>query len=252
MHNTACIIRLTYSVTASGGETETMMLRTSQQQALRAAPHRRELARGSVLSKHPSENGFRSEGFKQKKTSGGARWEKPGAEQASKKVVPTSIIVDDCYVLQTKHPGIWVHGTTPIHWCPVLRSHAGLFFWCFVDYLNKRTMIFSFWAEGILFLVIMYSSGRKHALGRTPYLPNHIFYASAVCVRRKLTFTAIFLVLLTDQFDAFFNPENASETSTTNNTPPTWKTYELSRHRRCITLKLGDMPTTPIPTDVSL
>ena len=28
MHNTACIIRLTYSVTASGGETETMMLRT--------------------------------------------------------------------------------------------------------------------------------------------------------------------------------------------------------------------------------
>ena len=45
----------------------------SQQQALRAAPHRRELARGSVLSKHPSENGFRSEGFKQKKTSGGAR-----------------------------------------------------------------------------------------------------------------------------------------------------------------------------------
>ena len=49
--------------------------------------------------------------------------------------------------------------------------------------------------------------------------------------RRKLIFTAIFQVLPTDQFDAFFNPKNASETNTTNNTPSTWKTYELSRHR---------------------
>ena len=44
---------------------------------------------------------------------------------------------------------------------------------------------------------------------------------SAVYLGRKLTSTAIFLVLLTNQFGAFFNPKNASETNATNNNPPT-------------------------------
>ena len=92
----------------------------------------------------------------------------------------------------------------------------------------------------VLFLLLrsIYSSGRKHALRKTSYLTKHICYASAVCLRRKLTFTAIFLAQLTDQFDASFNPKNASETNATSNTS-TRKTYEFSCHR-CLTLNFGD------------
>ena len=57
-----------------------------------------------------------------------------------------------------------------------------------------------------------------------------------------LTFTAIVLVLtavLTNQFGTFFNPKNVSETNAASNTPPTRKTYELSRHC-CSTLIFGD------------
>ena len=88
----------------------------------------------------------------------------------------------------------------------------------------------------------MYFSDTKHALRKTPYLPNHIccIYVCAVYLRRKLAFMAILLVRLTNQFDAFFNPKNVSETNATNNAQPTWKTYEFSRHRCCFTLKFGD------------
>ena len=53
------------------------------------------------------------------------------------------------------------------------------------------------------------------------YLPNRTsVVVTAICLRRKLTFTAIFIVLLPDQFDAFFNPKNVSETNAINITPP--------------------------------
>ena len=65
-----------------------------------------------------------------------------------------------------------------------------------------------FSAEAILFLVYIL------AVGNTPYGKRHL-------TEEKLTFTAIFLVPLTDHFDAFFNPKNASETNATNKTPPT-------------------------------
>ena len=42
---------------------------------------------------------------------------------------------------------------------------------------------------------------------------------SAVYLRRKLTFTAIALVPLTNQFKVLVNPENASETNATSNSP---------------------------------
>ena len=67
----------------------------------------------------------------------------------------------------------------------------------------------------------MHLSGEKHALRKTPYLPNHICDASTVYLGIKLIFTVIFLVPLTNQFAAFFNPKNASETKATNNNPPT-------------------------------
>ena len=52
------------------------------------------------------------------------------------------------------------------------------------------------------------------------YLPNRTCVVTAVCLRRKIAFTAIFLGLLSDQFDAFFNPKNVSETNAINITPP--------------------------------
>ena len=94
--------------------------------------------------------------------------------------------------------------------------------------------MFFFWGRSNTIAgIYTYSSGRKHTLRKTPYLPNHICYASAVYLTRKLTFTAIFSARPTDQFGAIFNPKNTSETNATNNTPSTWKTYKLSRHRWC-------------------
>ena len=52
------------------------------------------------------------------------------------------------------------------------------------------------------------------------YLPNRTSVAIAVYLRRKLTSTAIFFVLLPDQFDAMFNPKNVSETNAINIIPP--------------------------------
>ena len=63
-------------------------------------------------------------------------------------------------------------------------------------------------------------------------------------LEKKLTFTAIFFLILPDQVDALFNPKNIARTkrniysfaiywSTT-------KKDELSRHRCCLTLNFGD------------
>ena len=122
-----------------------------------------------------------------------------------------------------------------------VRSHAGHFFllvflliiwWFFFFNCFLRR---SYTNSGIY----IYSSGTNHDLRKTPYLPNPICYASAIYLGRNLTFTAIFWVLLTDQFDAF-NPKNASETNATKNTPPTSKPYEFTRHRCCLPLNFGD------------
>ena len=55
-----------------------------------------------------------------------------------------------------------------------------------------------------------------------------------------------------DQYDAFFNPKNASEKNAENVTFAiywsTCKTYEFSRHRFCLALNLTTMATTYIPT----
>ena len=58
--------------------------------------------------------------------------------------------------------------------------------------------------------------GKRHTSRITSVTPLY----SAVHLRRKLPLTAIVLVLLTDQFDAFFNPKIASQTDAARNTPP--------------------------------
>ena len=102
-------------------------------------------------------------------------------------------------------------------------------------------------------------------VGRTPYgrrrtsrtkLENPL----QSTFRRKLkpTFTAICLVLLTNQFDAFFNPKNASETSATNNPSPSWEkvflrvlappvsfNIELRRQRQPLTFRPTPVPNGP-------
>ena len=54
------------------------------------------------------------------------------------------------------------------------------------------------------------------------YPPNQtsVVVVTAVCRGRKFTLTAIFFVLLPDQFHVFFNPKNVSETNAINITPP--------------------------------
>ena len=106
---------------------------------------------------------------------------------------------------------------------------VGIFFF----FLRKRSAISSIFASYIF-------SGREHALRKTAYVPVQTWKSSAVYLRRKLTFTATFLVRLTYQLDAFFNPKHASDTNSTNNTPSIWKMYEFSRHRCRLVLKVGD------------
>ena len=52
----------------------------------------------------------------------------------------------------------------------------------------------------------------------------------------------LFLVQVPDQFDALFNPKNASEKNIKNITRPSIgkKTYEFSRHRCCLALNVRD------------
>ena len=67
-----------------------------------------------------------------------------------------------------------------------------------------------------------------------------------ICMcRRKLTFTAMFLVSvrLRDNFGAFFNPKSASESNTISNTPPYFvqlerRTYKVSCHRMLLDIEL--------------
>ena len=64
------------------------------------------------------------------------------------------------------------------------------------------------------------------AVGNTPYGKRHtsrtILVSVTTPLQSKLTFTAIFLVLLTDQFDAFLTRKTPQRrTNATNNTPPT-------------------------------
>ena len=93
-------------------------------------------------------------------------------------------------------------------------------FLCFCSLFKFKKTVLSLFQQSLHTIsstYTIYSSNRKHALRKTPYLPNHICYAAAVYFRRELTFTAIFLFLPTDYFDEC--PINASETAATNNTP---------------------------------
>ena len=103
-----------------------------------------------------------------------------------------------------------------------------------------------FWnRSNIISSMYRYSLG----VGSTPYGKRYISRTklgnplrSTRYLKRTLTFTAIFLALMKKQFGAFFKPKYASGTNAiTDNTPrPTWKTYEFSRHRCCLTLNFGD------------
>ena len=81
---------------------------------------------------------------------------------------------------------------------------------------NETTkFFFSFRAEAILLLpytryeyYIFLAVGTRLTENAIP--PEPVCYTSAVYLTKKLTLTAIFLVLLTDHFTAFFNPTKAS------------------------------------------
>ena len=139
----------------------------------------------------------------------GIRFDEPAANFAIRPTMANSIEDYPCMCDRSKHS------------IDVKEPRRAFFFLCLYIYLNGKTThcifcIFPFCTEAMLFLTYIHFSGRKHALRKTSYLPNHICFASAVCLRRKLTLTAILLVRLTCQFDVIVNPENASETNGTN------------------------------------
>ena len=119
-----------------------------------------------------------------------------------------------------------------------LRSHSGHLFFVFLPYplITGHMLLFvsgvvrtpslvvvsTSTAAVIPFFIILpsriytISSIYVLAVGNTPYGEWMI----AVYIWRKLAFTAIFFLLLPDQFDAFFNPRNVSEMKSINIKPP--------------------------------
>ena len=99
---------------------------------------------------------------------------------------------------------------------PSLRSHAEHFLLCVFAYcFNFKMRIFFFLSRSYTL-----SSMHSLAVGNTPYGKRHTsqtIYLTPLRSQKK----ACILVLLTYQFDALFNPKNASETNATNNTPTT-------------------------------
>ena len=111
----------------------------------------------------------------------------------------------------------------------VLRSHAGLFCVLLLIIWMKKTILFWFLSRSYTILVYILAVwntpfGKRHA-SRTVSVTS---LRSTRYLRRKLTFTAISLVLMADH------------------TPPAWKTYEFSRHRCYLTLNFGDNASQPL------
>ena len=82
-----------------------------------------------------------------------------------------------------------------------LSTDSGHFCLYFDDYSSLKRKIFSSRSCAISSIYVL-------AVGNTPYgnwrtLPKRTSVVTAVRLRRKLTFTAIFFVVLSDQFDVF-------------------------------------------------
>ena len=85
----------------------------------------------------------------------------------------------------------------------------------------------------------VYFRRREHALRKTLYLSKNVRCTSAVYLGRKQTFTAIFFVLWTGEFDTV-SIWKTSERRMLQITPPTLKTSQFLRHRCCLTLNVAD------------
>ena len=104
------------------------------------------------------------------------------------------------------------------------------------------------WVRGSIFFLSRSNtiSSIFLAVGNTPYGKRHISRTKLgnplqSIFEESSRSRQSFWVLLSNQFDAFFNQKNTSDTNATNNTPPTWKTYELSRHQCCLALNFGEI-----------
>ena len=116
----------------------------------------------------------------------------------------------------------------------------------FVDYSNKifyRYRLKYFFQQKLFYFQYIYSSGRKHALRKTAYLPNRTCVAASwTCQIKAYIHHNPFCSRARDQFHAIFNQKNASEKDAKNITSSivNLKTYEFSRHQCCVALKFGD------------
>ena len=132
----------------------------------------------------------------------------------------------------------WLSGDTVSLAGLPIKEPRRAFFLCVVDYSNKIFYKIFLSAEALLFPVY---------IGNTPYGKRHISRTEPVLVHLglKLTFTPIYVVQVPDQFDAFFNPKNASEKNAKNTTLPSISQLEKRTSSRafnqcCVALNFGD------------
>ena len=88
----------------------------------------------------------------------------------------------------------------------------------------------------------MHSSGRKHALRKTlkPSKP-YLLRLCSLSKQKAYIHGSLIVVLLTDRFDAFFNPNDASRDERyKQHSVNVKKKYEYARHRCCLRLNFGD------------
>ena len=92
----------------------------------------------------------------------------------------------------------------------ILRSHGGIFlFVCFFYYSKKISFETIISAEAITFAV--YSSGNKHALRKTAYVQKRTCVAGTLTYYIEAYIHPNLFTQVRDQFDAFFNPKDASK-----------------------------------------
>ena len=119
-------------------------------------------------------------------------------------------------------------------WERLLRSDAGLFFCVQADYLSKIFIsFFHFEQKHTISSIHWYILAvGTHALRKTPYLPIRICHASAVYLLEE-SFHSRHFFWYYWQIDSTLSTRKTPQRRRyhTNNTPPTWKTYEFSRHR---------------------
>ena len=119
-----------------------------------------------------------------------------------------------CRAANSLRPSRWVARWWDLYFQAVVKELPRAFYLVFLPIIwNKKICILFFRAEAILFLTHIFLP-----VGNTPYRKSHNSWTISITPLQSMSEEGLhsqqhFLVWLTNQFDAFFNPRNALETN---------------------------------------